>query len=32
LNNKAAGIEFNFSEAYVGELINFVFDEYQKVK
>jgi len=29
---KAAGIEFNFSEEYVGELINFVYDEYQKVK
>jgi len=28
----AAGIEFNFSEAYVGELLNFVYEEYQKVK
>jgi len=29
---KAAGIEFNFSEAYVGDLIKFVYEEYEKVK
>jgi len=29
---KAADIEFNFNENYVGELINFVYEEYEKVK